>query len=92
MKLTPNQFPYENEALKDGFAKLKERFRTILAKYRDHALKSRGKDLHKPVAGGTWSEETCKDLVKICKNDRISLTELAVVLIEQRVMIPNLRE
>jgi len=92
VKLTPNKFPYENEALKDGFAKLKERFRTILAKYKDHALKAHGKEPHNRAVGGTWSEEACKDLVKICKNDKASLTELTVVLVEPRIMIPNSRE
>jgi len=92
VKLTPNKLPYENEALQDGFAKLKESFKTILATYNDHAFKARGQDLQTRAVGGTWSEEACKDLVKICKNDKASLTELAVVLIEPRVMIPKLRE
>lgn len=92
MKLTPNKLPYENEALKDGFAKLKERFRTILTKYKDHALKGRDKDSQKRAVSGTRSEEACKHLVKICKNDKVSLTELAVVLIEPRVIIPKVRE
>lgn len=92
MKLTPNKFPYENEALKDGFAKLKERFRTILTKYKDRAFKGRDKDSQKRAVSGMWSEEACKDLVKICKNDKLSLTELAVVLIEPRLIIPKFRE
>lgn len=92
MKLTPNKYPYENEALKDGFAKLKERLRTILAKYKDRALKARDKDPQNRGLSGMWPEEACKDLVMICKNDKASLTELAVVLIEPRVMIPKSRE
>ena len=80
------------DAFKEGREKLKEKFRAILRDYNEAsegAIKSTGhKDLAVPA---DLTDEVCLKLVKICKDEKLVVIELAKVFLEYQVLIPSPR-
>lgn len=93
IKLTPIMPPDQPEALKDDLPVLKERFRTILRGYFREAYKAKkpndGKEFLVP---GHVADKPCLDLVKICENHEAVVTELAVVMLECKLLVPASRK
>ena len=92
-RLAPEAPPEEPHAFKDGIEELSERFRGILRRYYTQALEASRRDVneyHRPPPRCT--DEACLELIKICQNQCVTITELAIVLIEWRNMVPSSHE
>ena len=83
--------PDPPEALKDGdLPKLKERFRSILRSYFREACKAKKpNDGKRTMVPGHVADKASLDLVKICKNHDAVVTELAVVMLESKFLVPG---
>lgn len=91
MKLTPLMPPDPPAALKDGdIPKLKEKFRGILRSYFREACNAKKRnDRQGTLVPGHVADRASLELVKICENHHAVVTELAVVMLESKFLVPG---
>ena len=79
----------ELDAFGEGRERLKENFRVVLRDYNEACadtarMTGRG-DMAMPAG---LTDKTCLEIVKICKNEKLVIAELAKVLLEYQMMVP----
>ncbi len=82
----------EIDAFKEGREKLKEKLRSVLRNYNKACVNTVTTKDRKDVAmPADLTDRVCLELVKICKNERLVITELVKVLLEYEMLIPSSR-
>lgn len=82
----------EIDDFKEGREKLKEKLRSVLRNYNKACVNTVTTKDRKDVAmPADLTDRACLELVKICKNERLVITELVKVLLEYEMLIPSSR-
>ena len=82
----------EIDAFEEGREELKKKLRVILRDYSETCMKNAGMTDRDPTTtAARLIDQACLELVKICQNERLALSELVKVLLEDDMMIPSSR-
>lgn len=80
---------FEQNPLLHALVNLKGIFRTILKKHKAEALRASNKKSDGKAVLPKWSDDACLELVRLCKNEKAMITELAVVFLECGLLVPQ---
>ena len=80
------------DAFSEGREKLKERLRLVFRSYNERCIEIVGPINRNSLAmPAHLTDQTCLELVQICKNEKLVISELVRVLLEYGMMIPSSR-